>query len=136
MSKRESAGPAAELSRLEQEIMRVVWELGECSSAEVIDAYAQERPLAKTTIRTVLTNLRKKGYVELVPTIERGYRLRAAVAQEQVARRSLRTLVTNLFNGSPRHAIAYLLRESDMDEQELDEIRRMIARRNTGKGGK
>ena len=60
-----------ELSRLELEIMDVVWELGDCSSAEVIAAYRKKRPLAPTTIRTVLTNLRKKGYLEPIPTIER-----------------------------------------------------------------
>lgn len=124
----------AELSRLEQEIMRVVWQLGECSSAEVIDVYTRERALAKTTIRTVLANLRKKGYVELVPSVERGHRLRPAVAREQVARRSLRSLVANLFNGSPRHAIAYLLNETDMAAADLEELRRMIEDRKNERG--
>lgn len=123
-----------ELSRLEQEVMRVVWQLGECSSADVIEVYTRERALAKTTIRTVLANLRKKGYLELAPSIERGHRLRPAVAREQVARRSLRSLVTNLFNGSPRHAIAYLLNESDIAAADLEEIRRMIERRTKERG--
>ncbi len=136
MVAKNKGGPLPELSRLEQEIMRVVWQLGECSSAEVIDAYTRERALAKTTIRTVLSNLRKKGYVELVPTVARGHRLRPAVKREQVARRSLRTLVANLFNGSPRHAIAYLLNESEIAAADLDEIRRMIERRKQERGAK
>ena len=59
-----------ELSRLETEIMDVVWGLGDCSSAEVIATYTRKRSLAPTTIRTVLANLRKKGYLEPIPTIE------------------------------------------------------------------
>lgn len=122
-----------ELSRLEMEIMDVVWELGECSSAEVTAAYTKKRSLAPTTIRSVLANLRKKGYLEPVPTIERGFRLRALVNRESVARRTLRGLVHSLFRGSPQTAIAYLLKDENIDEADLDEIRRLI---DTKRGGK
>lgn len=115
-----------ELSRLEQEIMNVVWQLGACSSAEVIEAYAKQRILAKTTVRTVLTNLRKKGYLEPVPTIERGFRLRPTVSRETVARRALKNIVGALFGGSPKHVMTCLLKESKISEEELAEIRRML----------
>lgn len=115
-----------ELSRLEQEVMNIVWQLEECSSSEVIDAYSRERHLAKTTIRTVLTNLRKKGYLEKVPTIERGFRLRPVVSRETVARRTLKNMVGTLFGGSPRYVVSCLLKESKLDEAELEEIRRML----------
>lgn len=115
-----------ELSRLEQEIMNVVWQLGACSSAEVIQAYAKQRKLAKTTIRTVLANLRKKGYLEPVPTIERGFRLRPTVSRETVARRSLKNIMGTLFGGSPKHLVTCLLKESNISEEELAEIRKML----------
>jgi BlaI family penicillinase repressor len=117
------------LSPLELEVMGVVWELGDCGSAEVIDAMAKVRSLAPTTVRTVLSKLREKGYVELIPTIERGYRFRAAVPRESVARRSLKDLLASLFQGSPREAIAYLLDDADMSDADFEEIRRMIESR-------
>ncbi len=125
MTKKSNAN-LPELSRLEQEVMNIVWQLEECSSAEVIEAYARERQLAKTTIRTVLTNLRKKGYLEKVPTIERGFRLRPVVSRETVARRTLKNMVGTLFGGSPRYVVSCLLKESKLSEAELEEIRRML----------
>lgn len=115
-----------ELSRLELDVMNTVWDLGTCSSAEVIEAFHSKRKLAPTTIRTVLANLRKKNYLEPVPTIERGFRLRPLVSREEVARRSLRDLVSGLFGGSPHQAIAYLLKDESIDPDELEEIREMI----------
>ena len=115
-----------ELSRLELAVMGVVWELGDCSSAEVIAAFTKRRRLAVTTIRTVLANLRKKGYLEPIPTIERGFRLRARVTRDAVAGRTLRGLVGSLFGGSPRQAIAYLLKSERLDEAELKELRRLL----------
>jgi BlaI family transcriptional regulator, penicillinase repressor len=122
-----------ELSRLELAIMDVVWELGDCSSAEVIAEFTKRRRLAETTIRTVLANVRKKGYVEPVPTIERGFRLRARVSRDAVAGRTLRGLVSSLFGGSPRQAIAFLLKDERFDEAELKEIRRLLDAKREGK---
>jgi BlaI family transcriptional regulator, penicillinase repressor len=115
-----------ELSRLEMAVMNVVWALGDCSSAEVIAEFTKQRPLAVTTIRTVLANLRKKGYLEPIPTIERGFRLRATVSRDAVAGRTLGGLVASLFGGSPREAIAHLLNDERLDEAELAEIRRLL----------
>jgi BlaI family transcriptional regulator, penicillinase repressor len=115
-----------DLSRLETAVMAVVWQLGDCSSAEVIAEFSKQRPLAETTIRTVLANLRKKGYLEPIPTIERGFRLRATVSRDAVAGRTLGGLVASLFGGSPREAIAHLLNDERLDEAELAEIRRLL----------
>jgi hypothetical protein len=35
-------------------------------------------------------------------------------------------MVSKLFEGSPREAIAFMLREESLDPGELDEIRRLI----------
>jgi predicted transcriptional regulator len=77
--------------------------------------------------------LRKKGYVKLVPSIDRGYRLRAAVPRATVAGRSMKTLVRTMFRGSPQHAIACLIREEAIDESDLEEIRRMLEARRKRK---
>jgi len=115
-----------DLSDLELEVMGIVWRLGDCTSAQIIDDYRAKRPLADTTIRTVLANLRRKGFLELVPTVERTYVYRSAVSRESVARRVLRTVVDRLFGGSPQGAIAYLVEDQDLTETQLDEIRRMV----------
>lgn len=126
--------PALDLSKLELEVMDEVWKLGECSSNDVIESFARRRPLAPTTIRTVLTKLKTKGYVEAVPTVERAMRLRPTVARDSVMRRTLDRLRESLFGGSPRQAIAYLLDAEEISADELRELRQLIdARRNRRK---
>lgn len=125
-----------ELTRLEEAVMATVWQLGECNSAEVIDAYnTANEPLAKTTIRTVLANLREKGYLEPVPTTERGFRLRATVSREAFVARSLRQLTHRLLGGNPRHAITCLINDKDIDDADLEAIQALIReRKKRGKG--
>ena len=124
-----------DLSRLELDVMDVVWDLGECSSAEVIAAFREKRDLAETTIRTVLANIRKKGYLELVPTVERVHRMRATVSRNEVGRRTLKGLVAGLFGGSASIAVQHLLKAEKIDDAELEEIERLIREhKRDGKG--
>ncbi|MHC4405870.1 MAG: BlaI/MecI/CopY family transcriptional regulator [Planctomycetota bacterium] len=129
---KKKAGQRPELSRLELDIMDVVWELGDCSSAEVTQVFSRKRQLAPTTIRSVLANLRKKGYLKPIPTIERGFRMRATVKRDEVARSTLGDLVASLFGGSPGQAIFCLLEDEKLNEDDLEEIRRMIEAKKKG----
>ena len=114
------------LSRLELDVMDVVWTLGDCTSAQVTSAFMKKRKLAPTTIRTVLSKLREKGYLKPIPTIGRGLLLRPTVPRETVARRALRGWIGSLCKGSPRQAIAYLLDAGSITEEDLEEIDRLI----------
>jgi predicted transcriptional regulator len=106
--------------------MNVIWELGECTSADVISEFTKKRKLANTTIRTVLANIRKKGYLEIVPSVEPRIRFRPHVSKRAVTKRTVKQLLQNMFGDSPREAIAFLLEEEDLDGRELEEIRRML----------
>ena len=120
---------ATELSALEQDVMKVCWRLEQFTSAEVIEEFCKTRRLADTTIRTVLSKLRDKGYVELIPTTDRRYRMRPAVDRESVAERLLNQLVSGLFGDSPQEAILYLLKDESLRAENLDEIRARIEAR-------
>jgi BlaI family penicillinase repressor len=115
-----------ELSPLELEVMNVIWDLGECTSADVIRKFSRKRKLANTTIRTVLANIRKKGYLDVVPSIEPRIRFRPSVTKRAVTRRTVKQLLENMFGDSPREAIAFLLEEEKIDQNELDEIRKLL----------
>ena len=122
------------LTALELEVMEVVWDLGDCTSAQVTEQFTRKRPLAPTTIRSVLSKLRSKGYVKPIPAVGRGFLMRSTVARETVARGSLKALVSSLFQNSPRQAIAYLLDDANITDGDLAEIRRKLEARQ--KGGK
>lgn len=119
----------APLSGLELEVMNLVWDLGESTSADIVDAFTQRRPLAPTTIRTVLSNIEEKGYLQRVPTTERALRYRPSFPREAVATQTLQQLVGRLFGGSPKAAIAQLLADEELDATELDEIQKLVNRR-------
>lgn len=122
------------LTPLELDIMRVIWEKGNATAAEICDALKDSRSLADTTIHTMLSNMRKKGYIEPIPTVERALRFAPLISREHIAGNSLKRLILDFFGGSPKRLMAHLLSQGKVDERELAEIRQMIRNSKT-KGG-
>ena len=117
---------ALRLTDLETEIMQVVWSKGNVSASEVREALMPHRPLAHTTILTVLEKLRRKRAVRVVPSLSRAKRFRACVEKDEVACRLIDKLCSRFFNGSTASLVAHLVKEQEIDQKELEEIRKLL----------
>jgi BlaI family penicillinase repressor len=122
------------LTDLQLSIVRILWERGECTVLEVQEALAPGRPLAQTTVATILTRLEKRGIVEHQPK-GRLFFYRALVSEPQVRRSMVSELTDLLFDGSPAALISHLLAEREIDGSDLDEVKRLISEAERGSNG-
>lgn len=119
------------LSELQLDLMRVLWQRGEASTADVADVLAQSRGLAHTTVATLLTRLEKRG---VVAARRDGRQLvyRALVAEGDVRRSMVSGLLGSLFGGDARALLAHLLREEEIAPGDLEQVRQMLNRKEPG----
>jgi BlaI family transcriptional regulator, penicillinase repressor len=114
------------LSELQIALMRVLWDRGETSTADVAAVLADERGLAHTTIATLLTRLEKRGVV-----VQRrdGRQLfyRAAVEESEVRRSMVADLIGSLFAGDANELVAHLVEEAEIAPDDLARIRKRLA---------
>lgn len=124
MSKKEQIS-ANSLTAMEEEIMVIVWKLGECSVHDVLEALPPERELAYTTVSSVLRNLEKKSFVQ---PRKRGrtHLYSPIVSRTRFGARKLRSLLSEVFQGQPRELVRALVDETDLTTQELQEIAKLI----------
>ncbi len=115
-----------QLGDLETDVMNAVWELGEVTVQEVKDSLEPSRPLAYTTVMTVMTRLTEKGL--LIRHKEgRAYVYKPASSQEKLAGSMLRSLVQRFYNGAGEKAIAHLLEiDENVDDEELERLEKLI----------
>jgi predicted transcriptional regulator len=122
-----------QLGELEADVMSVVWEMGKATVQEVKDALEPRRPLAYTTIMTVMTRLAEKGVLNRQKE-GRAFYYTSAAPQEQVAGSLLQSLVRRLYDGATGKAIAQLLEtEENVDDAELERLEQLIRSRREGK---
>ena len=115
-----------QLGDLQHAIMQVLWEQGEAPAAEVYRALWKERRLAPTTIATMLGKMERKGVVTH-RTEGRRYVYRPTITEAEVRRSMLGELTDRLFDGSVAAVVSHLLQEREIDPDELEELRRLIA---------
>lgn len=122
-----------QLGGLQHAIMRVLWDQGEASVAEVHRALQGERDRALTTIATMLSKMEKKGVVRHRAE-GRQYVYRAAVSEADVKRTMVSDLLELLFSGDAGALVGHLLTEQEIDREELERLRALIARRKGERG--
>jgi BlaI family transcriptional regulator, penicillinase repressor len=113
------------LSELQLALMRVLWDLGESSAAEVHRALNRTRPLAITTVATLLGRLEKRQLVSH-RNEGRAFVYRARVSEHDVRRKMLSGLVRNLFRGDPTELVEHLLSERDVSPGDIARIQELI----------
>ena len=120
--------PDLVLSDLQITLMRVFWSRPSASAAEVVADLRATRPLAHTTVATLLSRLEKRG---LLLAIREGRQVsyRAAVSQQDVRRSMVSALLAGLFDGEARGLLSHLVDQRSIGADELAEIRTALARK-------
>lgn len=112
-------------TELELEILKVLWQQGECSVSQVRKTLAGVRDLAHTSVMTVMSIMTDKGYVARTKQGNR-HIYRAIMEEQALSSGMLGDLVERLFNGSAAAAMVNLLETNDLDAAELTELRQLI----------
>lgn len=114
------------LTDLQLAIVRLLWAKGECTVVEVQDGLMPARPLAQTTVATLLTRLEKRGVVSH-RTTGRQFVYKAEVTEPEVRRSMVGELTNSLFQGRPAALISHLLVERELGADEIGEVKQLIA---------
>ena len=108
--------------------MDIVWDKGAATVGEVAAALPGEPGLAYNTVLTTLRILEQKGYVRHTkPREGRAFVYRAVVGRKQASRNAVRHLVRRFFANSPELLVLNLLDDGDLSQQELRNIRNLLA---------
>ena len=120
-------------TELELEILKVLWRIGSATVRQVRDELAAVRDLAYTTVMTMMTIMAGKGYVARVKD-GRSFVYRALYHEQKASQNMLQDIVDRVFGGSTTAVMQHLLETSDLDDDELKQIRSLINRKAREKG--
>ena len=111
------------LTTAQEEIMQIVWELGECTVGDVrdfIEAQRKQRP-PHSTVSAVMLALDKLGFLTH-KTYGRTFVYRPVYTREEYAGRNLRSIIKDYFSGSTPALVAHLVRREDLSLDQLNAL--------------
>jgi BlaI family penicillinase repressor len=114
-----------QLTPLELEIMKVLWEAGPATVQGVQERLPGQPRLAYTTVQTMLNVLHRKGKVTRTRR-NRAYQYRATVSRRKAAGLAIRDVVDRLFGGSPESLVMSLVESRQLTPERLARLTRLI----------
>lgn len=109
-----------ELTRGEEEIMQILWRLGDAVVNEIIARTKEPHP-KYTTVATFLKILENKGFVGHTPE-GKSHRYHPLVSREDYARGVMSSVLSSYFDGSLAQMVSFFSRHEDISVKEMDEI--------------
>jgi predicted transcriptional regulator len=114
--------PFTGIGSLEADILAVVWELGTAKVRDVYEILRERRPIAYTTVMTVMNNLVKKNLL-VQDRSGIAYQYTPAIPGREVATTVLDSVVQRLLGGQRTLAVSHLLElDRDLTEAQLAEM--------------
>lgn len=111
------------LTKLELKIMQVIWKQGSSSVLTVQEAL--ERPLAYTTVQTMLNILERKGKLKR-RLRGRAYEYSATVTESKAVSHAVRDLVDRMFGGSSEELVMSLIKSKQIDAEQIARLKRKL----------
>jgi predicted transcriptional regulator len=113
------------------EILNVLWDAGPLPLSRLCESLRENRPVATTTVATVLTVMLKKRLVAR-DRVDRGSMWSAAISRQGAARGMVSSLVDRLFAGSAQSLVAHLIDQGKLTAAQRRELLELL---RTGKKG-
>lgn len=114
----------------ELELLSILWDRGPATVRDVFVEVNKTRPVVYTGVQKLMQIMLDKGLLARDVT-ERAHVYRPAVAKEETEQRFMRELSNRFFAGSAGQLALRALEMEPASEEELNEIRKLIAKRRS-----
>lgn len=111
------------LTKLELQLMQVIWRRGASTVAEV--QASLDQPLAYTTVQTMLNILLRKGKLKR-QLRGRAFVYSAAVTEEKASTHALKDLIDRMFGGSSEELVMSLIKNRQIDPEKIADLTRRL----------
>ena len=117
--------PSTQPTEGELEILNVLWRTGPAELGVIRAALQATKPVANTTVATMLKVMHGKGLVERSDG-PRGYQWSAAFSLDATRSGMLKRLINLAFEGSAQHLISHLVDQEPLSDQDRQAIRQLL----------
>ena len=118
--------PYPKLSKLELQIMEMLWSRGACSIREIQEAFPESKRPAYTTVQTTVYRLLEgKKAVKIVRRISNANIFDAAISRDDAGRRLIDDLLA-LFGGRTKPVMAHLVESGRLTLEDVKEAEQAI----------
>tara|TARA_R110001632_G_scaffold6324_3_gene25765 strand:+ start:26986 stop:27360 length:375 start_codon:yes stop_codon:yes gene_type:complete len=113
-----------QLSKSEEQLMQYLWKRNNAFMKDLLSDFPNPKP-ATTTVATLLKRMADKGFVSY-KTIGKSREYFPLVKKSDYFSKHVNSLIKNFFNDSTSQFASFFTKETDLTNDELEELRKII----------
>ena len=112
------------LTKAEEQVMKVVWQLGNGLLMEIVNQMHATKP-HKNTIATILKTLVEKGFIH-IESLGRVYRYHPAISKDEYSKATLTNVAKGYFKGSFTDVVSFLIDNRKLSVDDLESLLKQL----------
>lgn len=104
----------------EEEVMRLIWQIGPCFVKEILAKYADPKP-PYTTLASIVKNLERKKYVKN-KRYGNTYEYTLLIPESEYKRTFMSGVVRNYFENSYKEMVSFFAKDQKISADDLKDI--------------
>jgi len=117
-----------QLTKAEEDIMQILWQLEEANVANIIEEFSTPKP-AYNTVSTIVRILESKGFVDYRKE-GRGHIYFPTVKKSDYSDQSLHKLMDGYFQGSFKSMVSFFMKKNEISIKEMESILQEINKKD------
>ncbi len=113
-----------ELTKAEEQIMQVMWQLGPCFIKDILTEMPDPKP-AYTTVSTIVRILEQKGFVDH-KAYGTTHQYFALISKEEYSLFSMKKMLENYFDGSLKQMVSFFSTKENMTMKDMYDLMKML----------
>lgn len=113
-----------QLTKAEEQIMHVLWELEKGFVKDIIDKLPEPKP-AYNTVATFMKILTDKKFVSY-KAYGKTYEYYPLISKDEYSKSFLNSFLGNYFGGSFEKMVSFFVKQNDMDLKDVDELMKYV----------
>ena len=114
-----------ELTKKEEEIMLIFWQLEKAFVKEVIAELPQDPKPPYNTISSIVRILERKGYLGF-KKYGNTYQYYPLITKPDYRKRFMKKVLKGYFDNSPASLLSYMVNEEELSAEEMEQLKKII----------
>ena len=115
-----------QISEAELEVMKILWELGNATSSQIVDSLTKTTEWKPKTIQTLITRLSSKGAIKSENTGSKAYLYSPLISEGEYKTYANNSLLQKLYNGSLNLMLTSFIKEQKLSKEDIDSLKKLL----------
>jgi BlaI family transcriptional regulator, penicillinase repressor len=115
-----------QISEAELEVMKILWELQDATSTQVVERFAGTSDWKPKTIHTLITRLVTKEAVIAKKIDGKSYLYSPNISEDHYKSHANKSFLQKLYNGSLNLMLSSFIKEQKLSKEEIDKLKKLL----------